>query len=281
MTSRFFSSVTAPAENLGAAYWLIFRGNRVLVADDGRHAALPWLADGRSLGLPLIRQHYLGYYTGDNPRHAFTAEVEEGTEPPPGMTFQGLRHLFGRLPEDQLWLAGRAVQIIDWDRNNVYCGRCGVLNEIQAYERSKKCPNCGLVTYPRISPAIIVRVTRQDDQGNHILLAHGARHRSGMYSVLAGFVEPGETLEDCVRREVMEEVGVAVTDIRYFGSQPWPFPDSLMIAFTAVTSQAELRLQKEEIAAAGWFDVRNLPKIPPPVSIAHALIMDFVRQETT
>ncbi|HIP73797.1 MAG TPA: NAD(+) diphosphatase [Anaerolineae bacterium] len=280
MESRFVSSVAAPTEDVGAAFWLIFRGNRVLVGDDGRIAALPLLEDVNALGLTFLRQHYLGCFTGDEPRHCFAAEVDRETEPPEGMSFQGIRRLFGRLPEAQLLLAGRAVQVIDWDRNHVFCGRCGARNEIQGYERSKKCPECGLVTYPRISPAIIVRVTRRDESGEMILLARGPRHRPGMYSVLAGFVEPGETLEDCVRREVMEEVGVAVTDIRYFGNQPWPFPDSLMIAFTAVTLQTDLTLQEEEIEDAAWFTADNLPDIPPPMSIAHALIMDFVERNS-
>ena len=277
MENYFVSAVNAPAESVGAAFWLIFRGNRVLVRENGRVVALPLLEDVAALGLTFLRQHYLGYLAGDEPRHCFAAEVAAGTEPPAGMRFQSIRRLFGRLPETQLWLAGRAVQIINWDRNNLFCGRCGARNQIQAYERSKKCPECGLVTYPRLSPAIIVRVTRQDESGSYILLARGPRHRPGMYSVLAGFVEPGETLEDCVRREVQEEVGVDVTDIRYFGSQPWPFPDSLMIAFTAVTHQTDLTLQKEEIEDAGWFTAGNLPDIPPPMSIAHALITDFAR----
>ena len=139
-------------------------------------------------------------------------------------------------------------------------------------ERAKLCPACGLTTYPRISPAIIVAVTK----GDTLLLARGHRHPPGFYSVLAGFVEPGETLEETVRREVREEVSLEVDDIRYFGSQPWPFPDSLMVAFTASYASGEITLEELEIADAGWYTAANLPLVPPPISIARSLIDAFV-----
>src|SRR5690606_32955256 len=130
-------------------------------------------------------------------------------------------------------LAGRAVQIVDWDRTHQFCGRCGSPMERLDNERAKKCPACGLSNYPRLSPAIIIAVTRRINGQNRLLLARNHRFPPDRYSVIAGFVEPGESLEDCARREVQEEVGIQIQNIRYFGSQAWPFPNSLMLGFTA------------------------------------------------
>ena len=132
---------------------------------------------------------------------------------------------------------------------------------------------CGLLQFPRLSPAIIVLVRR----GERLLLARSRQTPPGMYSVLAGFVEPGETLEQAVEREVKEEVGISVSNIRYFGSQPWPFPHSLMIGFTAEHAEGELDIDRNEMEDAGWYSVDRLPMLPPPISIARRLIDDFLR----
>ena len=277
ISNEFISSINTPEYFPNPSYWLIFQGSKVLVLQDenGRYA-LPQLNDVADLELPLLRQHYLGHFS-EGDVHCFCGEIATDTAVPDIMGVHGLRGLYGRIPEEHFWLAGRAIQIIDWDRNHVYCSRCRAENEIQEHERSKKCPECDLVTYPRISPAIIVRVTRETANGSEILLARGPRHPAGFYSVLAGFVEPGETLEMCVQREVKEEVGIDVQDIRYFGSQPWPFPNSLMIGFTAVYANGDLELEEEEIEDAQWYTPDNLPNIPPPLSISNALITDWVK----
>ena len=275
INDKFFSSVVAPESNPDSSLWVIFQGRKVLVLQEDERFILPSFADDSAVGLPLLRQHYLGYFT-DSMRHCYCAEIAEDTAVPENMSAQGLRGLYGRISEEHFWLAGRAIQIIDWDRNHIYCSRCGTENQIQAHERSKKCPNCELVTYPRLSPAIIVRVTRETEGGSQILLARNARFPAGFYSVLAGFVEPGETLEACVQREVKEEVGIDVKEIQYFGSQPWPFPNSLMLGFTAVYAGGEFDLEEEEIDDAQWFTRDNMPQIPPPLSISNALIMDWL-----
>jgi NAD+ diphosphatase len=278
MVNAFVSTPRPPAPPDGPVYWLIFRGFRLLVeeADDNR-ARLPLLAEADRLGLPLGVPHYLGYSAGETAvSHYVTAEVTDDTEPPAGMGFYGLRQLYGRLPEDQFSLAGRAVQIVDWDRTHQFCGRCATPMEAQLHERAKKCPACGLTAYPRLSPAIIVAVVRRFEDGPRLLLARSHRHRSGMYSVLAGFVEPGEDLETAVQREVKEEVGLDVTNIRYFGSQPWPFPNSLMLAFTAEYAGGDIKLEEEEIADADWYTADNMPLVPPPISIARHLIDWYV-----
>ncbi len=170
--------------------------------------------------------------------------------------------------------AGRAVQIVEWDRNHRFCGRCGSETRRQAAELARTCPRCGLQQFPRISPAVIVRVER----GDCILLARSPHFAAGVYSTLAGFVEPGESLEETVVREVREEVGVSVANIRYFGSQPWPFPHSLMIGFVADYESGELRPQEGEIEDAGWFGVDDLPGLPSRYSIARELIEEFIAQ---
>ena len=190
------------------------------------------------------------------------------------MVFRGLRSLFGLLDEPSFQVAGRAIQIVDWDRDHQFCGRCGARTEDQAGERSKKCPRCGLAAYPRLSPAVIVLVER----GGELLLARSPHFPPGMYSTLAGFVDPGETLEQTVAREIREEVGVEVDNVRYFGSQPWPFPSSLMIGFRADHAGGEIAIDDEEIEDAGWFRAGELPRVPPRISIARALIEAFLAE---
>ena len=188
------------------------------------------------------------------------------------MAFEGLRQVYGRLDEDLFWISARAVQIVDWDRTHRFCGRCGAPTEAQKAERAKKCSRCGLLHFPRLAPAVIVLIER----GDQLLLARARRFPTIMYSVLAGFVEPGESLEETVVREVKEEVGLSLKDIRYFGSQPWPFPHSLMIGFTATYAGGEISLDDDEILEAGWYTVDNLPPLPGKISIARKLIDWFI-----
>jgi NAD+ diphosphatase len=193
------------------------------------------------------------------------------------MAFVGLRKLFGRLDDDVFGTAMRTVQIVAWDRDNQFCGRCGNSMEVREYERAKFCPSCGLTRYPRISPAIIVAVVKD---GNKLMMARNHRYPAGWYSVLAGFVEPGETLEDTVAREVREEVGIEVSDISYFGSQPWPFPDSLMVAFTAAYAGGDIVIEEEELEDARWFTLAQMPDlIPSKMSISRRLIDWFIESQ--
>ena len=194
------------------------------------------------------RHDRISWATWAMPRALRVALPDDAPEPA-GMRYVGLRSLFLRIPESLLALAGRAFQVVEWDRTHRFCGRCGTPTRTKADERAKECPTCGYVAYPRVSPAMMALVTR----GREVLLARSHRFVNGVYSALAGFVEPGETIEDCVRREVREEVGVEVDDITYFASQSWAFPHSLMIAYTAEYAGGDIRLEDAEIADARWF----------------------------
>lgn len=202
--------------------------------------------------------------------YAVGLESHEGL--PDGMQLVFLRELIEQIDEKMLALAGRAVQLIDFELTSKFCGRCGTLTETLE-DRGKKCPKCDFLIYPRISPAIIVLVMK----GDEVLLARSSHFRSDMYSIIAGFVEPGETLEHAVRREVMEEVGLKIKNIKYFASQPWPFPNSLMIGFIADYAEGEICVDGNEIIDAAWFKRDELPNIPGKTSISGHLIDWFVK----
>ena len=188
-----------------------------------------------------------------------------------------LRQLFGVLSEDDFAVAGRALALTAWDRDHRHCGRCGAPTERSAAERVRACTACNHHAYPRLSPAVIVAVERD----GKILLARNARTKMPFHSVLAGFVEVGESLEDCVAREVREEAGIELRDIRYFGSQPWPLTSSLMVGFTARWASGEIAEDTTEIMEAAWHAPDALPTVPGKLSIARALIDDFVRRFTS
>jgi len=262
--NKFISRVLPLEERSEAAWFFAFQENKLLVQQQSSQLTIPCLLDFAELGLPVLRQHYLGQL---DRRHCYTVELAEGIIPPEGTAFEGLRQVYGRLDEDLFWVAGRAVQIIDWDRTHQFCGRCGSHTRTHPTERAKECPQCGLLHFPRLAPAIIV------------LVARARRFPTVMYSTLAGFVEPGETLEQAVVREVKEETGIAVKDISYFGSQPWPFPHSLMIGFTAAYESGEITLEDEENIDAGWFSADRLPALPGKISIARKLIDWFLEKQ--
>jgi len=199
--------------------------------------------------------------------------LESHGEVPDGMQLVFLRDLMGQIDDRMLALAGRAVQLIDFELTSKFCGRCGIPTETLE-DRGKKCPKCDHLIYPRLSPAIIVLVMK----GDKALLARSSHFMSNIYSVIAGFVEPGETLEHAVEREVMEEVGLKIKNIRYFASQPWPFPNSLMIGFIADYAEGEICVDGKEIIDAAWFSRDELPNFPGKASISGHLIDWFVKK---
>lgn len=272
---EFIAQVTPPDEPRGPSYWFAFQEDRMLVRAVDARLEVPVATDPAELGLTPIRQQYLGYVQeqGSGRRIAcYSAEIDPAAVLCDGLTAEGLRALYPHFGDALFNLAGRAVQIVAWERTHRFCGQCGAATELLPNERARRCPACGLTSYPRISPAIIIAVVRQDEHGPRLLLARNHRFPPGRYSVIAGFVEPGESLEDCAMREVCEEVGIRIKNIRYFGSQPWPFPNSLMVGFTAEYADGDIRLEESEIAEAGWFAADALPQIPPRMSISRRLI---------
>ena len=269
---RFVPALHPPDEAPRAALWFPFRGDQLLVRSDADRAALLEYADLASLGADFERAHYLGRL---DDLDCYTVELEPEVEPPAEAAFEGLRALYGRLPDALYSIAGRAVQILLWDQTHRFCGRCGQPTVNAPGERAKLCPQCGLLNFPRLSPAVIMLVRR----GDEFLLARNRAFAERFFSVLAGFVEPGESLEEAVAREVREEVDLQVGDIRYFGSQPWPFPHSLMIGFTARYVSGEIHPQADEIVEAAWFNRHGeLPRLPGKLSIARRLIDAFLAE---
>jgi len=188
-----------------------------------------------------------------------------------GLEMMNLRASFDVLSPKQYNWAGKAAELIYWDANTKFCGCCGAPMKFHT-EISKRCTNCGKEVWPQLATAVIVRVTRDEE----VLLVHANNFRRPYYGLVAGFVETGETLEEAVRREVREETGIEITNIRYFGSQPWPFPCGLMVGFTAEYVSGDIRLQRSELSSGGWFTRDNMPPIPGKSSIARRLIDDWL-----
>jgi NAD+ diphosphatase len=258
------------------ALLFVFHEGKLLVKYNGGLIGILSDSDLEKLNLKYGPMHYLGnlngipcYCTELHNNAAGMAEIISG-----GMSFRELRTLLGLVDDDTFKIAGLASQIINWDSTHRYCGRCGTFMDVKEDERAKICPGCGFVSFPRISPAIITAVIKD----SCILLARAYRFPPELYSVLAGFVEPGETLEECLKREVREEVGIELKNIMYFGSQPWPFPHSLMIAFTADYAGGEINIDKKELSDADWFSSSNLPQIPTIGTIARELIEWFLEK---
>ena len=251
---NFVPLVNPPAEGFEAHHYVHVVGSSVWV----HHEA----AD------PSWQSHFLGVLDG---AAVWGVDVPRGLDPADGAAMD-LFSYFGRASETDWLIAGRAVQIVEWARTHRFCGRCGAPAELAPGERAMKCPSCGMLAFPRLAPAMITLVTRGHGADQEALLARGVQFRAPMYSCLAGFVEPGETLEGAVIREVREEVGIDVTNVRYWGSQPWPFPHSLMLGFQADYMSGDIVCDPTEIVDAQWYRRDALPAIPPGISIARKLI---------
>lgn len=257
----FVPLTEAPGPSEGTPLVLAVRGSTVCLHDaDG--------ADGVDGGL------FLGTLAG---RHCWAVDADEAGDVDEDAFYADLFRLRATVDEVTWAVAGRAVQLVEWARTHRFCGRCGTPTEAQAKERARRCPACGLLAFPRLAPAVIALVERDDGRA---LLARNARFPMPMWSCLAGFVEPGETLEAAVRREIKEEAGIDVGDVEYWGNQPWPFPHSLMIGFRARYAGGEIECDGEEIAEAAWFAPDDLPPIPPDLSIARWLIDDWLQRST-
>ncbi len=269
---RFVAGVRPPRpEDLSHSYWFPFRKRRMLVEVQGPFVRTLCGPARPPFDLSLERLHYFGAFDGVS---CYAVWLDDDCQAPPAMDFLPLPALFEALPRELYSLCDRASQIVEWDRTHRYCSRCGAKTRRKTSERAKLCPRCELASFPALNPAVIVLVER----GDQILLARSPHFPAGMFSVLAGFVEPGETLEEAVKREVLEEVGIRIKNLNYFASQSWPFPHSLMIAFTAQYAGGELAADQLEIEKAGWYRYDQLPQIPGPISIARQLIDWFLEK---
>jgi len=264
---EFVPAHDPPADATASAWCLVFADGKLLLPDGSTETFVP-LAEPTPFAARERSRHYLGRLGGLD---AWALAV---AEPPTGWHAVPLRAAMMQFPEPLMALASRAAQVIEWDRSHRYCGVCGTPTERVGGERSRRCPACGHSSYPRISPAMMALVWRPGE----VLLARSPHYTPGMYSALAGFVEAGESIEHCLHREVAEEVGLQVKNLRYYGSQSWPFPHSLMIAYSAEWAGGEIVPQASEIEDARWFPIDALPKVPPRFSISGHLIRDTVER---
>ncbi len=266
-TISFKPSLT-PDNNVKKEVFIVFQNAKVLIKQHKDkplyiHDELP-----ENIQKTKYSQQYFGLINNFN---CNIIGLQEEVALPEIFDFLSIRSLFGQLPEDQLLLVGRANQIITWALTHHFCGKCGNKTQNKPTELALQCPVCETTFYPTIAPAIIVAVVKE----GKILLGHSKRFKGKFYSVLAGFLEIGETFEECVAREVEEEAGVLVKNIKYFGSQPWPFPNSMMVGFTAEWASGEIELLDDELDDAGWFTPEDMPVTPGTFSIAGRLIEWF------
>lgn len=258
----------------GSAYWLPFRGDNVLVKTTATGFELIQGAADIHTALHLQAEYYLGTLHG---LACLTGEVEQEFVLPAGWSEQTQRTLFGRIGEQSQSLIGYATQILHWQHISRYCPVSAHATESLAGSWGRICPSCGYTMYPPSTPAILVLV----HDGERMLLTHKPGWGSKRYSCIAGFVEPGESLEECVQREIYEEVGLQVTDIAYIGSQPWPFPHQLMVGYTARYLSGDIHLDGLELDDARWFTPATLPELPPPQSLAHRIITTWIDTQHT
>lgn len=245
------------------SYWILRFENRLLTTAENARGTIFPLGPASAYGHPA-NALLVGRLQGFS---CYAADVPIFPDIPSGEA-RSLRSIFQLGGPETFALAGRATQLLDWRNHHRYCGRCGTGTTMKSGEHAMLCPACGLIAYPRISPAVMVLVRN----GNRLLLARSPHFKPGVFSALAGFVEPGETLEECAAREVREEVGIEIANLQYFHSQPWPFPNSLMVAFFADYTGGEIKPDPSEIESADWFTLDAPPLLPEPISIARRLI---------
>lgn len=267
----FLAEIDLEAEPTESALVFAFHEGRLLVRRREDGAAPATYGEVAAVLDDSVARIFLGRLDG---RACFAIPLAAEPEAPPGYAFAGLRELFGQLEEPIHGVAGCAFQIVEWYLAHAFCGRCGSQTELAANERARGCPSCGATYFPRINPAVIMLVERE----GKMLLARNKLFRGPFYSCLAGFVEPGETLEEAVAREVREEVGIEVEGIAYFASQPWPFPSQLMVGFTARHLSGEILVQDSEIVDAAWFGPDELPQLPGRFSLARHLVDGFLQR---
>ncbi len=261
---RFEPAHRPPDETRFPALWCAFRGNRLLVVRENGALRIPE-TDAGEVGADLTTSHYVGSWDG---RGCYASWLPEDYVVPAGAELIALRPLILEGDETVAHVAGRAWQILEWDRTHRHCGVCGAATVPHDGDCARICPACKQLYYPRIAPVVMALVTR----GRELLLTRKPGYPAGRYTVVAGFVEAGESVEHALIREVREEVGVEAANPLYFGSQPWPFPNSLVMAFSLAHVRGDVRPDGVELEDARWFDIDALPELPEAVHISRQLI---------
>ena len=254
-----------------AGYYMLYKDGQLLTDLKSSDLCIFTEEQARSLVASPNQSHFIGYWR-EKPCYAWSVQNELKFDQI-DYSFATLYQMLGRIPDVLFAAAGRGQQIISWYEDNQYCGRCGNSMSQHEAERAMMCVPCKQMIFPRISPCIIVLITR----GDEVLLAQGVGFPNGMYSTLAGFVEAGETPEEAVIREVREEVGVEIENICYFKSQPWPFPSQLMLGFYAEYKSGDIVPDSDEIVDAKWCKINDLPNTPPANAISGQLIAAYIK----
>ena len=249
-------------------YWFVFYKDQLLLQKVGENYTIPY---AKEAPVSVVRTLPVSMPDGTTVMAAF---VEEPVVETNAYEFMGMRASYGRIDDLFYEQAGKASEIVHWDKHSQFCPACGT-RTVLATPISKRCPSCHYEMFPSVSAAILVLIRNEDS----ILLVHARNFTGPVHSLVAGFLETGETLEQCVEREVMEETGLMVTNIRYWGNQPWPYPSSLMVGFTADYESGELNLQDEELSSGAFYTRDSLPQLPRTLSLARKMIDWWVDQK--
>ncbi len=248
--------------------WFVFFKGQLLIEGDAQCGyRVPRAAQRPVAGESSVTTHTIAQMDGLN----CCAYALDSDQVGSGYQLVDLRASYDYISVEEYRMAGRASQILTWDRDSKFCPRCGGATT-QVSPMAKLCPECNREYYPRISPAMIVLIRK----GDSVLLVHARNYRGANKGLVAGFLEVGETLEECVHREVLEETGLRIKNLKYFASQPWPYPSGVMIGFTADYESGEIRMQDDELTSCEFYSRDNMPLIPPKLSLAWELINDWL-----
>ena len=254
--------------------FLVARGDELLIDNVSQNLALIDNDQYKWSEMKVKEEHFIGYLDNNS---LYALELEDESSLIAETSLKPFRTLLGIIPDIYFGICSRSIQLIEWNKKSKYCGVCGSETSLHLIEKAMLCNNCGNLIYPRISPCIIVLVTDEE----RLLLAHNKGFPGKMYSTLAGFIEVGETVEETIKREILEEVNIRVKNCQYYGSQSWPFPSQLMLGFHAEYVEGELKPDGEEIDKADWFHYQSLPEVPPgSISISGRLIESYVNKLT-
>lgn len=283
-----YDPAAQPERNDQYVYFLKGRSDVLIVQKRGQMLQLPHMLDQShddfaQIGSDKSRRFWVGELDGDAAdsvqslyNYTRNEAIPMFGDLPDGLLQVKLRETYLLLGDEVFWMLARAAKIYNWLHTHRFCGVCATPMKKRKNELALSCPNCGNTSYPHIAPAVIVSI----EHGDKILMVKNRRNPASFYGLVAGFVEAGETIEEAVHREVMEEVNLKICNLRYVMSQPWPFPNSLMLAFTADYLSGELRIQEDELAEAQWFSFDEIPATPPRISVASRLVEQFVARKT-